>query len=64
VEPSLGFGWLTDDAGLDWFFVRAGVRGGDIERLHPKDRVVFDFEATPQGPRASDIAQEYPREVE
>ena len=53
-----------DDAGLDWFFVRAGVRGDAIERLHVDDRVVFDFEMTPTGPRASDVALEFPQEVE
>lgn len=64
LEPTLGFGFLIDDAGLDWFFVREGVRGGAIDRLHVKQRVVFDFEMTPKGPRASDIAIEYPQEVE
>lgn len=64
VEPALGFGWLMDDAGLDWFFVRDGVRGGAIERLRPKDRVVFHFESTPKGPRAADIALEYPQEAD
>lgn len=63
VEPVLGFGFLIDDAGLDWFFVREGVRGGAIARLHPNDRVVFDLEATPSGPRAADIAPEFPQEV-
>jgi cold shock CspA family protein len=53
-----------DDAGMDWFFVRDGVRGGAIERLAPNDRVVFDFETTPRGPRAADIALEFPQEVE
>jgi cold shock CspA family protein len=64
VEPGLGFGWIMDDAGMDWFFVRDGVRGGAIERLAPNDRVVFDFETTPRGPRAADIALEFPQEVE
>lgn len=64
VEPALGFGFLMDDAGLDWFFVRDNVRGGAIDRLHANDRVVFDFESTPKGPRATDIALEFPQEVE
>jgi cold shock CspA family protein len=64
VEPALGFGWIVDDAGMDWFFVREGVRAGSIERLHRNDRVVFDFESTPKGPRAADIALEFPQEVE
>jgi cold shock CspA family protein len=64
VEPALGFGWIMDDAGLDWFFVREGVRGAAIERLQKNDRVRFDFEATPRGPRAADISLEFPPEVE
>ena len=64
VEPALGFGWIVDDAGMDWFFVRAGVRGEAIDRLRPNDRVVFDVESTSRGPRAADIALEFPQEVE
>ena len=63
MEPALGFGWIMDDAGMDWFFVSGGVRGGAIARLSVDDRVVFDFESTPQGPRAADIALEFPQEV-
>lgn len=63
VEPALGFGFICDEAGVDWFFVRAGVRHGAIERLHVRERVIFDVESTPTGPRASDITPEYPPEV-
>lgn len=64
IEPALGFGWIVDDAGMDWFFVREGVRSGALERLQPNDRVVFDFESTATGPRATAIALESPQEVE
>jgi cold shock CspA family protein len=64
VEPEFGFGWLVDDAGIDWFFVRDGVRAGRFDRLVPGERVAFAFETTPRGPRASDIASEFPQEVE
>jgi cold shock CspA family protein len=62
VEPALGFGWIMDDAGMDWFFVRDGVRHG-IERLRCDERVVFDVESTPTGPRASDVTPEFPQEA-
>lgn len=62
LEPRYGFGWLVDDAGLDWFFVGAGVRGGAIERLTPDERVVFASEWTPSGPRATDIRSEWPQQ--
>jgi cold shock CspA family protein len=64
LETGLGFGWIVDDAGMDWFFVREGVRAGRFERLTKGERVTFDFESTPKGPRASDIAFELPQEVE
>jgi cold shock CspA family protein len=64
IEPALGFGFIMDDAGLDWFFLKDDVRGGAIDRLHVSDRVVFDFETTPKGPRATDIVLEFPQEVE
>ncbi|HUE86302.1 MAG TPA: hypothetical protein VMO26_09510 [Vicinamibacterales bacterium] len=64
LEPALGFGFLVDDAGMDWFFVRDGVRGGRFERLARGERVTFGFESTPTGPRARDIALELSQEVE
>jgi cold shock CspA family protein len=63
VEPALGFGWIRDDAGMDWFFLREGVRHDAIVGLHRHDRVVFDVESTPTGPRARDIALQFPQEV-
>lgn len=64
VEPQLGFGWIVDEAGTDWFFVRDGVPGGLIDRLHVGERVAFDFETTLTGPRATAIVVEFPQEVE
>lgn len=64
LEPGHGFGWLVDDAGMDWFFVRDGVRGRRFERLALGERVIFDAESTPKGPRATDIALEFPQQIE
>jgi len=55
LEPQYGFGWLIDDAGLDWFFVRGGVREDQMQRLWVDERVGFSHEWTPKGPRAADI---------
>ena len=64
LEPALGFGFIEDDAGMDWFFVRDGVRGGRMERLTCDERIIFDIESTPTGPRATDIVSEFPQQVE
>ena len=63
LEPALGFGWLVDDSGLDWFFVREGVRDGALDRLQKRQRVTFSSEWTSKGPRATDIALEYPQQA-
>ncbi len=53
--PEHGFGFLVDDSGTDWFFVRAGVRGGDFGLIWLDERVLFVPEWTSNGPRATDI---------
>lgn len=50
-----GYGFLVDDSGLEWFFVREGVRDGGFGQLWVDERVGFSSEWTPQGPRAADI---------
>lgn len=58
IEAQQGFGWLVDDAGLDWFFVSGGVRGAAMDALAPGQRVSFSYEWTPKGPRAADVHDE------
>jgi cold shock CspA family protein len=55
LEPRYGYGFLTDDAGTDWFFVREGVRGAAFDVIWLEERVGFAPEWTPSGPRATDI---------
>lgn len=55
LVPEHGFGFLIDDAGLEWFFVREGVRGGSLDVLWLDERVTFAPEWTEKGPRAVDI---------
>jgi len=55
LVPEHGFGFLVDDAGLDWFFVHGGVRDGAFDALWYDERVGFTYEWTPKGPRAADI---------
>lgn len=54
VEPSHGFGWLVDEAGMDWFFVRDGVTTA-LEHLSVDERVAFTAEWTAHGPRAAAV---------
>lgn len=58
VEPALGFGWIVDEAGLDWFFVRDSVTAGTLEELSVNERVGFTSEWTAHGPRAAGIHPE------
>jgi cold shock CspA family protein len=55
LEPRYGYGFLVDDAGLDWFFVRESVRDPGFDKLWIHERVGFAEEWTPTGPRAVDI---------
>jgi phosphoglycolate phosphatase-like HAD superfamily hydrolase len=57
LVPQHGFGFLIDDAGMDWFFVREDVREG-FDLLTIVERVGFSPEWTPTGPRAADIHYE------
>jgi cold shock CspA family protein len=58
LEPDHGFGFIIDDAGLDWFFVKDGLRGRRFEAVWVGERVGFAAEWTKSGPRATDIHHE------
>ncbi|MFP5379166.1 MAG: cold-shock protein [Vicinamibacteria bacterium] len=58
IEVERGFGFIHDDSGQDWFFVREGVRTPGFEQLWTGERVAFAKEWTPSGPRATDIHHE------
>jgi cold shock CspA family protein len=55
LEPARGFGFLVDDAGMDWFFLREDVRAPGFDRLWIDERVGFSEAWTATGPRAADI---------
>ena len=56
LEPERGFGFLRDEGNGDWFFVASGVREGETLRVGA--HVTFEYEATFQGPCATDITIE------
>jgi cold shock protein len=52
-----GFGFIRDDAGLDWFFPRTSVEGS-FDQLNEGQRVTFDEEPSAKGPRACHVRSE------
>jgi cold shock CspA family protein len=59
LEPAHGFGFIRDDCGGEWFFVGGGVRTRALDTLWLDERVLFEQEWTPGGPRATDVRNEY-----
>jgi cold shock protein len=53
VIADRGFGFITADDGKDYFFHRDGLEGSvDFDRLVGGEKVTFDVEQNPRGPRA------------
>jgi cold shock protein len=51
-----GFGFITADDGKDYFFHRDGLNPSlDFDRLTGGEKVSFDIEQNPKGPRAKNI---------
>jgi CspA family cold shock protein len=53
VVSDRGFGFITADDGKDYFFHRSSLEASlDFDRLVGGERVEFDIEPNPRGPRA------------
>jgi CspA family cold shock protein len=53
-----GFGFITADDGKDYFFHRGALQGGlDFDRLVGGEKVDFEVEASPKGPRAVKVRE-------
>ncbi len=51
-----GFGFITGDDGKDYFFHRDGVEPPlEFDRLAGDEKVTFDIQASPRGPRAVNV---------
>lgn len=50
-----GFGFIRDESGIEYFFLRSAVRDSDWESLKPGQRVRFAVERSSKGPRAGDV---------
>ncbi len=57
IVSDRGFGFITADDGKDYFFHRDGLdRALDFDRLVGGEKVSFEIEASPRGPRASKVS--------
>jgi CspA family cold shock protein len=52
-----GFGFIRDEGGQEWFFHRSGVQGS-FDQLAEGQRVSFEEESSPKGPRAANVRSE------
>lgn len=48
-----GFGFIVDADGKEYFFHRSG--SDDFDSLRSGERVTFEVEASPRGPRAGKV---------
>ncbi len=49
-----GFGFIAAEDGKEYFFHRSGTQT-DFDRLQGGERVTFQVEASPKGPRAGNV---------
>ena len=56
VVADRGFGFITSDDQKDYFFHRSSVdESMDFDRLMGGEKVEFEIEQSPKGPRASQV---------
>jgi len=51
-----GFGFISAEDGKEIFFHRTGLVKADFDSLHEGDKVEFEVEKGPRGPRATNIS--------
>lgn len=50
-----GFGFISNEAGDDFFFHTSAVTGARFEELREGQKVSFDIGQGPKGPRAENV---------
>ncbi len=57
VVADRGFGFIAAEDGKEYFFHRSGLQASlDFDRLAGGERVSFEVEQSPKGPRATQVA--------
>ena len=57
VIADRGFGFIAAEDGKEYFFHRGGLQASlDFDRLAGGERVSFEIEASPKGPRAAQVS--------
>ena len=57
IARDKGFGFIRDASGVEYFFHRSSVEGS-FDALTEGQRVSFDEEPSPKGPRANNVRPE------
>ncbi len=57
IARDKGFGFIRDNSGQEYFFHRSSVQGS-FDALNEGQRVSFEEEQSPKGPRASNVKPE------
>ena len=56
IVADRGFGFITADDAKDYFFHRDSLdRSMDFDRLDGGEKVQFEIESSPKGPRATQV---------
>ncbi len=50
-----GFGFISDEGGVEHFFHQSAVQGAAFETLREGQRVEFTIEESTKGPRAGEV---------
>jgi len=58
IQRDKGFGFIRDSSGQEYFFHRSAVQGSTFDSLSEGQRVSFDEEQSPKGPRAGNVRPE------